>query len=173
MEAHTCEDKSSLNEESESTLFCLFYMYTHIKSGNQIRGCPPQLALRQRPKIGTTCSIKMSLAGQTRQTLRCKALLVQILTTLVRDLDTAISISSVPLLSLGEPNLISMGSSSCCWLFRLFATPWIDCIHSFLTQNKTHIALIRSIQHRAAITFSRQKLRTQRTVSDDTSLWAL
>lgn len=80
----------------------------------------------------------MSLAGQTQ------APLVQILTTFVRDLDTAISISSDPLMSLGEPNLISMGSSSCCWLFRLFATAWIDRIHSSLTQKKAHITAIES-----------------------------
>lgn len=96
-------------------------------------------ALRKRLKIWTTCSIKMSLEGQTLQALSCQAILVQILTTFVRDLDTAISISSAPLLSLGEPNLISMGSSSCCWLFRLFATAWMVRIHSSLTQKKTYI----------------------------------
>lgn len=115
-------------------------------------------ALRKRLKVWTTCSIKMSLAGQTWQTLSCQPLLEQILTTLERDLDTAISISSAPLLSLGEPNLISMGSSSCCWLFRLLATAWIDRIHSFLTQ-KTHTTALK-IRLAACILYSQPTLTT-------------
>lgn len=115
-------------------------------------------ALRKRLKVWTTCSIKMSLAGQTWQTLSCQPLLEQILTTLERDLDTAISISSAPLLSLGEPNLISMGSSSCCWLFRLFATAWIDRIHSFLTQ-KTHTTALK-ICLAACVLYSQPTLTT-------------
>lgn len=123
---------STLNQE-------LFFFFIPMKIQIYSLGC----FLKRLWKRGLSLSNKKRKKDELSRTNTTAILLPNTacatLTTFVRALDTATSISSAPLLSLGEPYLITMGSSSCCWLFRLFATAWIDRIHSSLTQMKTYI----------------------------------